>query len=130
MVARVVYPTPAELYGLLVQALEEHGNLSLQHYVGEAATTVDITIVTKDDRLKRLCGRTLAEALLQLAGWHHTKQCLGPCRAEQPLTAFSRDRSRADGLCDRCKVCERLRVKAAKAKAKAAKAARAPTPPA
>lgn len=57
-------------------------------------------------------GEDLPDALQGAEPAADGKVCLGPCGSWRPLTAYSKDTNRADGKCQRCKTCERLRVRA------------------
>lgn len=102
---------PPDLYGLLRQLVSRSGLVMISCFDDG---TVNVSVV-QADTVRTCCGLPLDEALMDLAGATPVKSCRGPCGAEKPLTQYSRDATKADGRCDRCKACERRRVRDYKA---------------
>jgi hypothetical protein len=77
----------------------------------EPAADVHIMATDHDGNRKQAVRATVAEAVEAVMGRERKLWCNGPCGLLKPCTEFSHDAGRPTGRCQRCKVCERERVR-------------------
>lgn len=67
-----------------------------------------VRAIDRDGQVAHATRSTLADALRAVLGEDESKECY-QCLVEKPPGMFALDAGRADGRCQRCKTCERVR---------------------
>lgn len=101
--------------GIVREALLKRAQLKLRSFLVLAVedTETGVTLWTlrgtdKDGDPVSASAKDLEDAFREVLGMHEEKQCY-TCLRTLRLLSFSRDKTRRDGLCQRCKECERIR---------------------
>src|SRR4051812_37235904 len=94
------------LLGELFHALVQEAELLTVFWDGES---YQLDLLDRAGQRRRANAEEIEVLLLQGTG--RRKRCHGPCAKDLPLPMYSRNRSYPDGRANRCKVCERARVK-------------------
>lgn len=101
----------AENWFLLLRVLDSGVSLHLTACVDEGDKTYTGMYHAVDRRPKAAVASTLEAVMLEVADEKRAKKCKGPCNSAKPLTDFSKRVKNPDGRNDRCRKCERLRVR-------------------
>lgn len=103
---------------LLLRVLDDGMSLHLHTTPDEGFKTYHAMYHGPQTRHKVAVATSLEAVMLEIADEKRSKQCTGPCKKAKPLTDFSKRVKNPDGRNDRCKACERERVKIYEAKRK------------
>lgn len=96
---------------LLCRVLDEGMSLHLHALIDEGFRTYNAMYYGPLTRHKTAVASSLEAVMLEVADEKRAKTCTGPCKQAKSLTDFSKRVKNPDGRNDRCKACERERVR-------------------